>query len=259
MDDDRGCLLQGSDDQRYGHVVGKVGHQRPRLLPHRGGRAGLARAAPGPPPDAGSGPSSSAQSTVEGVGLDHPDAPGLDLGPQDGQHTPVDLDRGDLGAGLDQGQGERSESGPDLHHLGTLGDAGQTHDAADRIGVGHEVLTQGPARVQVVGGQQLVDLGSAVGHPVSVSWARRRPRYASLHVRSRPVPSGPVRLREPGHWAHQTSWASMTPWESGAISANVAVARSMEREVSASRSFTRHVTEAPLAGLVTCTSVPNGR
>jgi hypothetical protein len=43
------------------------------------------------------------------------------------------------------------------------------------------------------------------------------------------------------------------------MAANVAVARSMERAVSASRSLTTHEMDSPLAGLVTLTTVPKGR
>ena len=109
----------------------------------------------------------------EGVGLDHPHAQRLDLGPEHGQHVAVDLHRGDRGAGFDQGQGQRAQPGPDLDHPLPGADAGQPDDPPDGVAVGHEVLAQGPAGPEVVGQEQLVDLRSAMGHPVSVS--PRRP------------------------------------------------------------------------------------
>ena len=81
---------------------------------------------------------------------------------------PVDLDRGDRGAGLGQRQGERTETGPDLDHPLSRGHPGEPDDPPDRVAVGHEVLPECPAGAEVVGLEQLVDLRSAVGHPVSV-------------------------------------------------------------------------------------------
>ena len=149
-----GRLLQHPDHQGHGHVVGQVGHQRP----------GPARRPRRPGPAQQVGPVEG-----QGVGLDHPDAQRLDLGAEHRQHVPVDLDRGDRGPRLHQGQGQRPEPGPDLHHRPSRGDPGQADDPADGVAVGHEVLAQRPAGAQVVGHEQLVDLRSPVGHPVSVS------------------------------------------------------------------------------------------
>ena len=84
-----------------------------------------------------------------------------------------------------------------------------------------------------------------MGHPVSVSCPAPR----------QPDPGRPGN-RAAG--AYQLSSASITPWDRGAISANVAVARSIDRAVSASRSLTTQVTDSPLAGLVIRTTVPKG-
>ena len=51
----------------------------------------------------------------------------------------------------------------------------------------------------------------------------------------------------------------ITPSDRGAICENVAGARSITRLVSASRSSTTHVVDAPLASLVTVSRVPNAR
>jgi hypothetical protein len=53
----------------------------------------------------------------------------------------VELDGRHLGTGLDQGEGEGTQPGPDLDHVVARLDAGQSHDPPDRIRVDDEVLS----------------------------------------------------------------------------------------------------------------------
>ena len=57
-------------------------------------------------------------------------------------------------------------------------DAGEAGDAADRVGVGDEVLAEGPAGPQAVRRQQLGDVGAGMGHQEIVTSTTPWPRSA---------------------------------------------------------------------------------
>jgi hypothetical protein len=78
--------------------------------------------------------------------------------------APVDLDGRYLSSGFGQRQGQRAESGPDLHDPGSRSDTGQMGDLPNRVAVGHEVLTEGPTRMEIIGVEQSVYVCSAMGH-----------------------------------------------------------------------------------------------
>ena len=86
---------------------------------------------------------------------------------EDRQEVAVELDGSDLGSGLDQGEGERTQPGPDLDHVVTRLDAGQSHDPPDRVGVDDEVLTEGPAGADAVAVEELLSLSPGDRHPAS--------------------------------------------------------------------------------------------
>src|SRR5438445_4805825 len=108
---------------------------------------------------------------------------------------------------------------------------GETGDAAHRVGVGDEVLTQRPARSQAVARHEVAHLLACQRHRAG-------------------------RLRLSGHHSMRT-W--MTPEDVDAILAKVSRLRSMMRPATnGPRSATRQVVEAPLDWLVTVTMVPKG-
>ncbi len=119
----------------------------------------------GPP----AGSASSSQSVLERVGLEHPDPDRLGLLPQRRKQMPVDLDGGDRGTHVGQRQGERAQAGADLDHAVPGADSGQANHPADGVGVGHEVLSESPARLEMMGLEQPMHVGPAVGHPLSVA------------------------------------------------------------------------------------------
>ena len=89
------------------------------------------------------------QSSAHGVGLDDVHAGvGSTASRSTGSEAAVDLDRGDRGARLGQGQGQRAEAGADLDDVVAGPDAGQPGDAAHRVGVDDEVLPEGAARAR---------------------------------------------------------------------------------------------------------------
>ena len=58
-----------------------------------------------------------------------------------GQHW-VDLDRGHLGAPVEQGQRQRAQTGADLEHVVVAVDPGRRDDPADSVGVVDEILPE---------------------------------------------------------------------------------------------------------------------
>jgi hypothetical protein len=80
----------------------------------------------------------------------HADASGFDDPTQWFEQVAVDLHGVDLGTRLDQSQSERSQTGTDLEDEVTLADVGEPRDSSHRIGIDHEVLTEGPRRVEAV-------------------------------------------------------------------------------------------------------------
>jgi len=88
----------------------------------------------------------------------------LDHRAQDRDDVAVRLQGHHVGPGLRQGQGQGPEPGPDLEDLVTGGEPGQAGDPTHRVGVGDEVLAQGPAGPQPVRRQQLGDVGAGMGH-----------------------------------------------------------------------------------------------
>src|SRR5690606_37450531 len=72
---------------------------------------------------------------------------------------PVDLDRRDARARLEQAEGERAEPGAHLDDVLAPRDARGTHDLAHRVAVDHEVLPEllGGLQVECVG--EVADLG----------------------------------------------------------------------------------------------------
>ncbi len=193
-------LGQGAQHQRGREVVGQIRHEGPRS-------AAVGRQEP---------------RGVEGhgVGVDHLGADGFDDRAQHREQVAIHFDRDDLGAGLGQGEGERTEARPDLKDVGPGSDIGEPGDAAHRVRIGHEVLTERPARSQSVGVEERRDVGARMCHQLTVT--------------------------------------SITPWLSGANSENSAGERSTTRPgLSASRSSTVQTTCPPLAA-TTVNTVPAG-
>ena len=140
-------LLQHPDDQRDGHVVGQVGHQGPR--PARS-------------------PSSSVQSTVRASASTTRTPAGSTWARSTGSTwRSISTAVTDAPASASARVSEPSPAPISTTRLPGA-DTGEPDDAPDGVAVGHEVLPEGPARPQVVGQEQLVDLRSPVGHPVSV-------------------------------------------------------------------------------------------
>ena len=196
---DGGDLDQGPEHNGGGHVVGQVGHQVPR---------------PG-------APLGHQRRQVEGqrVPLDDLDADGLDHRAQHGDQVAIGLHRHHRGPRLGQGQRQRPQARPDLEHTRVCGDAGETGDPPDRVGVSDEVLPEGPAGVQSVRRQQLGDGGTGMGHQEIVT--------------------------------------STTPWLRSAICEKPSGDRSTTRGYPApSRSSTVQLVEAPVALFTTVSTVP---
>ena len=70
----------------------------------------------------------------------------------------VELDRAHLRARVAQRERQRSEAGPDLHHVIAGLHAGEPHDVLGHVGVGEKVLTERLARPQPVRLEQRLDL-----------------------------------------------------------------------------------------------------
>ena len=122
-----------------------------------------------------------------GVALHDPHPVRLDHLAQGGQQVAVELDRGDLGAGLGEGQRERAQSRADLDHPVARPHLGQAGDAAHGVGVGDEVLPQRPAGRQPVRVEEVADLAGAEGHGPRLRRARRTDA-ASAGGPSKPAP-----------------------------------------------------------------------
>ena len=80
-----------------------------------------------------------------------------DLAQHAAPRSAVDLDRGDVGAGLGQRQRQRAEAGADLDDLIAGSDAGEAGDPAHGVGVGDEVLAEVAARCRADAVEQVVD------------------------------------------------------------------------------------------------------
>ena len=85
----------------------------------------------------------------------------------------VDLDGGDVGAGVGQGERERPEAGADLDDVVARPDPGEVGDAAHGVGVGDEVLAEVAAGSQVVGFEELADRRPGVRSPSDLDRDRR--------------------------------------------------------------------------------------
>ena len=69
-----------------------------------------------------------------------------------------------LAPGLGQGQAQRAQPRPELEHRGAGSDVGQPGDAPDRVGIGDEVLTEGPAGTEPVCREQRRDVSTGMSH-----------------------------------------------------------------------------------------------
>ena len=130
-------------DERSRDVVGKVRDQGPVVVAEQRAPVDLER-----------------------IGFDHAHANRLDHFAQHRHEAAVDLDGGDIRAGLRERERQRPEAGADLDHTITRTDLGKPGDAAHRVGVDDEVLPECAARVESVRRQQLGDVPSAEGHQV---------------------------------------------------------------------------------------------
>ncbi len=82
-----------------------------------------------------------------------------------GHDAAVDLDRGDVGAGLGERERQRAEPGADLDDVIAVADAGELGDPAHGVGVGDEVLAEIAPRGERGGVEQLADRRDASGSP----------------------------------------------------------------------------------------------
>ena len=150
------------------------------------------------------------------------DADRLDHCAQHRHEAAVDLDRGDVRAGLRAARASATRgprrSRPRDHRRPTSAKPG---DAAHRVGVDDEVLPERAARVESVRGQQLGDVPSAE--------------------------------------RHQVMRTLMMPAPTGAISTNCSSSRSMIALPYGPRSFTMHHVDAPVFTFTTVTTVPFGQ
>jgi hypothetical protein len=148
-------------------------------------------------------------------------ATGFDHRPEDRDEIPIDLDGGDHRADFGEGKGQRSEAGADLDDLGSLGHAGQADDAPEGVRIDDEVLPECPTGPEPVLTEEAAD-----------------------------VRSGP---------AHHEMVTVATPWLGSASCEKPQYDRSTTRPgLSASRSSTTQVTDAPFVRSTTVSSVPNG-
>ena len=96
---------------------------------------------------------------LHGIGGEDPRPTARDLG-QRLDETPVDLDSGHLGAGLEQSQRQRAEARPDLDNGVTRLHPRQPDDLADRVLIDDEVLSQRAVRLEAVPGHDLQEGGA---------------------------------------------------------------------------------------------------
>ena len=116
---DEGHGLEQVQHEGRRHVVGQIGHHGRRAVQHRQ----IVRA--------------------QRVGVVHHHPVGLHDRLERGEQVAVDFHRADVGAGLDEGQGERAQPRTDLEDLVAFAHAGQTRNSSNRVGVDHEVLAEG--------------------------------------------------------------------------------------------------------------------
>ena len=179
--------LEQVQDQRRGDVVGQVRHDHGLATVEDRGVVGVQRV---------------------GVMDRHP--PGFDDRTQRLEQVAIDLHRVHLGAGLDQRQRQRSETGADLEHQVALAHVGQARDPSHGVGVDDEVLTEGARWFETVFVKQRPEFGAGMGHQLTLT--------------------------------------TMTPLASGANSANCWVSRSTTRSPwAASRSDAMQCTTRPVA------------
>ena len=125
------------------------------------------------------------------VGFDHRDP--VELAHHVGERphqTVVDLDGGDVGARLGEGQGERPQTGADLDDVVAGPDRGEVGDAPHGVRIGDEVLTEITARRQAAAGQQIAH-GGPRRHWSTVALSRvseRSERAANNGLRGRGTP-----------------------------------------------------------------------
>ncbi len=172
---------------------------------------------PPPPCSASSAP----EVERERVAGHHHGSDRLDHVPQDGDQVVVRLDRQHQRARLGQRQGQGPEPRADLEDARPGAHSGQSGDAPDSVGVGDEVLPEGPVRPEAVCCQQLGDVGAGKGHQEIVTSTTPSPRSAI--------------------WANPSGDMSTT-----------------RGYPAPSRSSTVHVVDASVASLVTVSTVPNG-
>src|SRR5262249_8186879 len=158
-----------------------------------------------------------------GVAFDDARAEGRHLGLEHSDQTAVDLHGGDVGAGLDEGSGERAQARADLDDVVTRSDPGQSGDAANGVRVDDEVLAEAAPGRQPVPGQQLRRLARGVRH---------------LQVMRTGI----------GAWTRSESWAKTFASSTMTCVLSVPV-----------RSTTVHVAVWPLSRFVTVTRLPTLR
>ena len=126
---DRRDVVEDRDDERGGDVVREVGHEDP----------GLAVA------------EFVGEVELGDVGVDHAHVVEAgDLLAQYRDQAVVDLDGEHLGAGLREGEGEGTQTGPDLDDLVVATDVGHPGDPPDGVRVDHEVLPERTSRREAV-------------------------------------------------------------------------------------------------------------
>jgi hypothetical protein len=108
------------DHHRGRHVVGEVRHARPRPVGQQGGEVHSEGVADG-------------KSNIATVRDDRL---------QDGRDPPVALERDDPRPVLEEGEGQRSQPGPDLEDPVAGAHAGEPGDAPSGVRVGEEVLPE---------------------------------------------------------------------------------------------------------------------
>ncbi len=140
---DGGDLVEKVGDERSGDVVGEVGDERPAR------RTGEQR----PPVE------------LHRIAVDdaHVVAIGHDL-VEHRHEVVVDLDSDDAGTRLGEGECQRAHAGTDLHDVVAFADRGELGDAAHRVRVGDEVLTELAPRVAADAIEQFADRRTGVGH-----------------------------------------------------------------------------------------------
>jgi len=91
----------------------------------------------------------------------------------------VDFHRVHLGAGFDEGQRERSETGADLEHEVAFAHVGQGANSSNRVGVDDEVLTSAREGFETVFFKQCPKFGAGMGHQLTLTRTTPLDRGAS--------------------------------------------------------------------------------